>query len=147
MASGRARAMEATAGFAKVIAATDDDEILGVHIIGPMAGELIAEAVLALEYSASTEDLQRTIHAHPTLSEALHEAALDADKRAIDIPESLTRVGSAGVGRLRRADEDAERHAARLPGGRGVAQDRAARCRALRARRAASRRRARSSST
>jgi dihydrolipoamide dehydrogenase len=86
MASGRARAMEATAGFCKVISATDDDEILGVHIIGPMAGELIAEAVLALEYSASTEDLQRTMHAHPTLSEALHEAALAADKRAIDYP-------------------------------------------------------------
>jgi dihydrolipoamide dehydrogenase len=78
--------MEAPAGFAKVIAAKDDDEILGVHIIGPMAGELIAEAVLALEYSASAEDLQRTIHAHPTLSEAVHEAALNADKRAIDIP-------------------------------------------------------------
>ena len=86
MASGRARAMESTAGFAKLIAAQDDDEILGVHIIGPMAGELIAEAVLALEYSASAEDLQRTIHAHPTLSEALHEAALGADKRAIDFP-------------------------------------------------------------
>ncbi len=86
MASGRARAMEAPAGFAKLIAATDDDEILGVHIIGPMAGELIAEAVLAMEYSASTEDLQRTMHAHPTLSEALHEAALGADKRAIDYP-------------------------------------------------------------
>jgi dihydrolipoamide dehydrogenase len=86
IASGRARAMEATGGFCKVISATDDDEILGVHIIGPMAGELIAEAVLALEYSASTEDLQRTIHAHPTLSEALHEAALHADRRAIDFP-------------------------------------------------------------
>jgi dihydrolipoamide dehydrogenase len=86
LASGRARAMEAANGFCKVIAATDDDEILGVHIVGPMAGELIAEAVLALEYSASTEDLQRTMHAHPTLSEALHEAALHADRRAIDIP-------------------------------------------------------------
>ena len=86
LASGRARAMEATAGFAKVVSAADTDEILGVHIIGPMAGELIAEAVLAMEYSASTEDLQRTIHAHPTLSEALHEAALAADKRAIDFP-------------------------------------------------------------
>jgi dihydrolipoamide dehydrogenase len=86
VASGRARAMEASQGFAKVVAAQDDDEILGVHIIGPMAGELIAEAVLAMEYSASTEDLQRTIHAHPTLSEALHEAALAADKRAIDMP-------------------------------------------------------------
>jgi dihydrolipoamide dehydrogenase len=84
MASGRARAMEASQGFTKLIAAQDDDEILGIHIIGPMAGELIAEAVLAMEYSASSEDLQRTIHAHPTLSEALHEAALAADKRAID---------------------------------------------------------------
>ncbi len=86
MASGRARAMEASQGFVKMISAVDDDQILGVHVIGPMAGELIAEAVLALEYSASTEDLQRTIHAHPTLSEALHEAALAADKRAIDMP-------------------------------------------------------------
>jgi len=83
-ASGRARAMEAALGIAKVISALDDDEILGVHVIGPMAGELIGEAVLALEYSASTEDLQRTIHAHPTLSEAIHEAALAVDKRAID---------------------------------------------------------------
>jgi dihydrolipoamide dehydrogenase len=86
LASGRARAMEASQGFAKVVVAADDDQILGVHIIGPMAGELIAEAVLAMEYSASAEDLQRTIHAHPTLSEALHEAALAADKRAIDVP-------------------------------------------------------------
>lgn len=86
LASGRARAMESGQGFAKVIAAKDDDRILGVHIIGPMAGELIAEAVLAMEYSASSEDLQRTVHAHPTLSEALHEAALAADKRAIDMP-------------------------------------------------------------
>ena len=84
LASGRARAMEQAAGFAKVVAARDDDEILGVHIVGPLAGELIAEAVLAMEYSASTEDLQRTIHAHPTLAEAVHEAALAADKRAID---------------------------------------------------------------
>jgi len=86
MASGRARAMEQTAGFCKVVAAVDDDEILGVHIIGPMAGELIAEAVLAMEYSASAEDLQRTMHAHPTLAEALHEASLAADKIAIDFP-------------------------------------------------------------
>jgi dihydrolipoamide dehydrogenase len=85
-ASGRARAMESTGGFAKIISAADDDEVLGVHIIGAMAGELIAEAVLAMEYSASTEDIQRTIHAHPSLSEALHEAALAADKHAIDFP-------------------------------------------------------------
>jgi dihydrolipoamide dehydrogenase len=84
LASGRARALEQAAGFVKILAAREDDEILGVHIIGPMAGELIAEAVLAMEYSASSEDLQRTIHAHPTLAEALHEAALAADKRAID---------------------------------------------------------------
>jgi dihydrolipoamide dehydrogenase len=83
-ASGRARAMEQAQGTAKVVSAKDDDEILGVHVIGPMAGELISEAVLAMEYSASTEDLQRTIHAHPTLSEAIHEAALAADKIAID---------------------------------------------------------------
>jgi dihydrolipoamide dehydrogenase len=83
-ASGRARAMEAAQGIAKIVSARDDDEILGVHVIGPMAGELIAEAVLAMEYSASTEDLQRTIHAHPTLSEAIHEAALAADKKSID---------------------------------------------------------------
>jgi dihydrolipoamide dehydrogenase len=86
VASGRARAMEAAAGFAKIVADAGTDQVLGVHIIGPMAGELIAEAVLALEYSASCEDLQRTIHAHPTLSEAVHEAALAADKRAIDMP-------------------------------------------------------------
>ena len=86
LASGRARAMESTTGFAKIVAAQSDDEILGVHIVGPMAGELIAEAVLAMEYSASSEDLQRTIHAHPTLAEALHEAALAVDKRAIDFP-------------------------------------------------------------
>jgi dihydrolipoamide dehydrogenase len=84
MASGRAKAMEQAQGFVKVIAAKDDDEILGVHIVGPMAGELIAEAVLAMEYSASSEDLQRTIHAHPTLAEGLHEAALAVDKRSID---------------------------------------------------------------
>jgi dihydrolipoamide dehydrogenase len=83
-ASGRARAMEATAGFAKVLAARDSDRILGVHLIGPMAGELIAEATLAMEFEASAEDLQRTIHAHPTLAEALHESALAADRRAID---------------------------------------------------------------
>ena len=85
-ASGRAKAMEAGAGFCKVVADAKTDEILGIHIIGPMAGELIAEAVLAMEYSASSEDLQRTVHAHPTLSEAVHEAALAVDKRAIDIP-------------------------------------------------------------
>jgi dihydrolipoamide dehydrogenase len=83
-ASGRAKAMEQTTGMVKIISAEDDDEILGVHIVGPMAGELIAEAVLALEFSASTEDIQRTIHAHPSLAEAVHEAALNVDKRALN---------------------------------------------------------------
>ena len=83
-ANGRAKALEQTAGMVKVISAADDDEILGVHIVGPMAGELIGEAVLAMEFSASTEDIQRTVHAHPSLSEAVHEAALAADKRALN---------------------------------------------------------------
>ena len=83
-ANGRAKALEQTSGMVKVISAADDDEILGIHIVGPMAGELIAEAVLAMEFSASTEDIQRTMHAHPSLSEAVHEAALSADKRALN---------------------------------------------------------------
>lgn len=82
-ANGRAKALQQAAGLVKLIADREYDEILGLHIVGPMAGELIAEAVLAMEFSASAEDLQRTIHAHPTLTEALHEAALSADKRAI----------------------------------------------------------------
>ncbi len=85
-ASGRAKAMEQTAGMVKIVAAKDDDEILGVHILGPMAGELISEAVLAMEFSASTEDLQRTIHAHPSLAEAVHEASLAVDNRALNFP-------------------------------------------------------------
>ena len=82
-ANGRAQAMEETTGMVKLIAHADTDQILGVHIIGACASELIAEAVLAMEYSASAEDLARTVHAHPTLSEALHEAAFDIDRRAI----------------------------------------------------------------
>ncbi len=82
-ASGRAKAMEQASGMVKIVSARDDDEILGVHIVGPMAGELIGELVLAMEFHASTEDIQRTVHAHPTLSEAVHEAALGVDKRAL----------------------------------------------------------------
>ena len=82
-ANGRALAMQVKHGLAKVLAHAETDEILGVHILGPGASELIAEAVLAMEYAASSEDLARTIHAHPTLSEALHEAALAVDGRAI----------------------------------------------------------------
>ncbi|GJL82931.1 MAG: dihydrolipoyl dehydrogenase [marine bacterium B5-7] len=82
-ATGRAKAMNETGGFVKIIAHETTDQILGVHIVGPHASELIAEAVLAMEYRASSEDLARTIHAHPTLSEAVHEAALAVTKRAI----------------------------------------------------------------
>jgi dihydrolipoamide dehydrogenase len=82
-ANGRAKALQQAVGFVKLIADQEHDDVLGVHIVGPMAGELIAEAVLAMEFSASAEDIQRTIHAHPTLSESLHEASLAADKRAI----------------------------------------------------------------
>ena len=82
-ANGRAKGMQQAVGMVKLIADQEHDDVLGVHIVGPLAGELIAEAVLAMEFSASAEDIQRTIHAHPTLSEALHEASLAADKRAI----------------------------------------------------------------
>jgi len=85
-ASGRAKAMEQTPGMVKIISSQDDDEILGVHIVGPMAGELISEAVLALEFSASTEDIQRTIHAHPSLAEAMHEASLAVDNKTLNFP-------------------------------------------------------------
>ena len=82
-ATGRAKAMEDTSGFVKVVADARSDQILGVHIIGPHASELITEAVVAMEFHASAEDLARTIHAHPTLSEAVHEAALSVDSRGI----------------------------------------------------------------
>ncbi|WP_037585536.1 dihydrolipoyl dehydrogenase [Stenoxybacter acetivorans] len=82
-ANGRALGLGAAQGFVKILSAADSDRILGVHIIGPMASELIAEAVVSMEFSASAEDIGRIIHAHPTLSEVLHEAALAADKRAL----------------------------------------------------------------
>ncbi len=82
-ANGRARAMDEPVGLVKIIAHGETDRILGVHILGPQASELIAEAVLAMEYAASAEDLARTVHAHPTLSEAVHEAALSVHKRAL----------------------------------------------------------------
>lgn len=82
-ANGRSLAMNEKGGRVKMIADAKTDQILGVHILGPNASELIAEAVLAMEYSASSEDIARTIHAHPTLSEALHEAALSVTGRAL----------------------------------------------------------------
>jgi dihydrolipoamide dehydrogenase len=75
--------MDDSDGMVKVIAHKDTDRILGVHIIGPRAGDLLAEAVIAMQFSASSEDLARTCHAHPTLSEAVREAALDVDNGAI----------------------------------------------------------------
>ena len=83
MALGRARAMGDNDGIIKFLADANTDQLLGVHIIGPNASELIAEAVVALESELTAEDLARTIHAHPTLSEGLHEAALDVADRAI----------------------------------------------------------------
>jgi dihydrolipoamide dehydrogenase len=82
-ANGRARSLGQTEGRVKILADKATDRILGVHIIGPRAGELIAEATLALECGASSEDLARTVHAHPTLSEALKESALSALGRAL----------------------------------------------------------------
>ena len=85
-ASGRARASNDTDGFVKVLADANTDEILGVHMIGPRAADMIAEAVVAMEYRASAEDIARICHAHPTFTEAFKEAALDAtDKRALHI--------------------------------------------------------------
>lgn len=83
MASGRARAMGDVDGFVKIIADANTDAVLGVHIVGANASELIAEAVLAMEFGASAEDIARTVHGHPTLAESMHEAALATDKRAI----------------------------------------------------------------
>jgi len=85
MANGRARALGEAKGFIKVIADANTDRILGVHMIGPYVSEMISEAVVAIEFSASSEDLARIVHAHPSLSEVLHEAALAVDKRALHI--------------------------------------------------------------
>jgi dihydrolipoamide dehydrogenase len=84
MANGRARALGDTSGMVKVLADATSDEILGVHIIGPMASELISEAVVAMEFRASSEDIARICHAHPSLSEATKEAALAVDKRSLN---------------------------------------------------------------
>jgi dihydrolipoamide dehydrogenase len=83
MANGRARCMEERDGLVKIIADARTDRILGVHILGPRASDMIAEAVVAIEFGASAEDLARTSHAHPTLPEAVREAALDAGGRVI----------------------------------------------------------------
>ena len=84
LANGRARALGDTSGMVKFLADAKTDEILGVHIVGPMASELIAEAVVAMEFKASSEDIARICHAHPSLSEATKEAALAVDKRTLN---------------------------------------------------------------
>jgi dihydrolipoamide dehydrogenase len=84
LANGRARALGDTTGFVKFLADATTDEILGVHIIGPMASELISEAVVAMEFKASAEDIARICHAHPSLSESTKEAALAVDKRTLN---------------------------------------------------------------
>jgi dihydrolipoamide dehydrogenase len=84
-ASGRARAMGQSVGLSKILADKRTDRILGVHIMAPMASEMIAEAVLAMELGASAEDVQRTVHAHPSLAETIHEAALAVDGRSIHV--------------------------------------------------------------
>lgn len=84
MANGRARALGDTTGMVKMLADATTDEILGVHIVGPMASELIGECVVAMEFKASAEDIARVCHAHPTLGEATKEAALAVDKRTLN---------------------------------------------------------------
>jgi dihydrolipoamide dehydrogenase len=84
LANGRARALGDTTGMVKFLADANTDEILGVHIVGPQASELIAEAVVAMEFRASSEDIARICHAHPSLSEATKEAALAVDKRTLN---------------------------------------------------------------
>tara|TARA_B100000963_G_scaffold336301_1_gene331235 strand:+ start:364 stop:1764 length:1401 start_codon:yes stop_codon:yes gene_type:complete len=83
MANSRAKAIDDTEGFVKILADERTDKVLGAHLIGPHAGELIAEIGVAMEFGASSEDIARTCHAHPTFSEAVKEAALSVDKRAI----------------------------------------------------------------
>ncbi|MEZ0260905.1 MAG: dihydrolipoyl dehydrogenase, partial [Alphaproteobacteria bacterium] len=85
LANGRARAMAATDGFVKILADAKTDRVLGCHIVGPEAGTLIAEIALAMEFGASSEDIARTCHAHPTLNETVKEAALAVDGRPIHI--------------------------------------------------------------
>ena len=83
LANSRAKAIDEPEGFVKILVDDKTDKILGVHMIGPHAGEMIAEVAVAMEFGASAEDIARTCHAHPTFSEAIKEAALSVDKRAI----------------------------------------------------------------
>jgi dihydrolipoamide dehydrogenase len=89
-ANGRALAAESTDGFVKILVDEKSDRILGVHILGPWASDLISEAVSVMEFGGSAEDIARTVHAHPTLTEVVREAALDVETRAIHLPPLQT---------------------------------------------------------
>ena len=91
-ASGRAMATNETAGMVKMIADKETDRILGVHIVGPTAGDMVAQAVIAMEFGSSAEDIAMTMFAHPTVSEALHEAALAVHGHAIHIANKRKRA-------------------------------------------------------
>ena len=84
-ANGKAKVMNETSGFVKILSDKNTDEVLGVHIIGADAGNLIGELTIAMEFGASAEDIARTCHAHPTLTESIKEAALNVDNQAIHI--------------------------------------------------------------
>ena len=100
IANGRAKAMDEVEGMVKILADAKTDRVIGVHIIGPRASDMIAEAVTTVEFAGSAEDVARICHAHPTLSEAFREAALDVDGRAIHSAPRLVRsLATAGAGR------------------------------------------------
>ncbi len=100
VANGRAKAMDESEGMVKILADAKTDRVLGVHIIGPRASDMIAEAVTTVEFAGSAEDVARICHAHPTLSEAFREAALDVDGRAIhSAPRMARAMATAGAGR------------------------------------------------
>jgi len=100
VANGRAKAMDEVEGMVKILADAKTDRVIGVHIIGPRASDMIAEAVTTVEFAGSAEDVARICHAHPTLSEAFREAALDVDGRAIhSAPRMVRAMATAGAGR------------------------------------------------
>jgi dihydrolipoamide dehydrogenase len=84
-ASGRALAIDQSVGFVKILSEAKSDTILGVHVFGPSAGEIVQQALISMEFGASSEDLGMTMFSHPTVSEALHEAALSVNNEAIHI--------------------------------------------------------------
>jgi dihydrolipoamide dehydrogenase len=85
LANARAKAMDESEGLVKILADAKTDRVLGVHIFGPRASDMIAEATAVMEFGGSSEDIARTCHAHPTLSEAMREAAYDVAKRRINL--------------------------------------------------------------